>query len=48
METLFPIQDSGSIEHVKTILSIYLGDNVKARRMNSEGTYSGWRMRDKV
>ena len=40
VETLFPIQDGGSIEHVKTILSIYLGDNVKARRMNSEGSYS--------
>jgi polyphosphate kinase len=40
VETLFPIQDGGSIEHVKSMLAIYLADNVKARRMNPDGTYS--------
>jgi polyphosphate kinase len=40
VETLFPIQDSGSIEHVKSMLAIYLADNVKARRMNPDGTYA--------
>ncbi len=40
VETLFPIQDSAGVEHVKGMLAIYLADNVKARRMNPDGTYS--------
>ena len=40
VETLFPVQDVASIEQVKAMLAIYLADNVKARRMNQDGTYS--------
>jgi polyphosphate kinase len=40
VETLFPIQDSGAIEQVKAALAIYSEDNVKARRMNQDGSYS--------
>jgi polyphosphate kinase len=40
VETLFPLEDHGLVEHVRDgILSVYLADNVKARRMSSDGTY---------
>jgi polyphosphate kinase len=40
VETLFPIQDGGGIEQIKAALAIYFEDNVKARRMNQDGSYS--------
>jgi polyphosphate kinase len=40
VETLFPVHGSGSIEQVKGMLAVYLSDNVKARRMNPDGSYS--------
>jgi polyphosphate kinase len=40
VETLFPIQDSAGAEQVKAALGIYFSDNVKARRMSQDGSYS--------
>ena len=40
VETLFPLSDPALVEHVKTtILATYLADTVKARRMQTDGTY---------
>ncbi len=40
VEVLFPIQSPAMIKHIRdNILAIYLKDNVKARRMNPDGTY---------
>jgi polyphosphate kinase len=40
VEVLFPIEDPGLVRRVKDeILDSYLADNVKARRMRSDGTY---------
>ncbi|HYI97618.1 MAG TPA: RNA degradosome polyphosphate kinase, partial [Bryobacteraceae bacterium] len=40
VETLFPLEEPGLVDHVRNcILSIYLADNVKARRMSSDGSY---------
>ena len=40
VETLFPLEERGLVDHVRNgMLSIYLADNVKARRMNSDGSY---------
>ena len=41
VETLFPLEDEALIQHVKNdLLSVYLADTAKARRMNSDGTYT--------
>ncbi len=41
VETLFPLEDKALIQHVKNdLLSVYLADTAKARRMNSDGTYT--------
>ena len=41
VETLFPLEDEALIQHVKNdLLSVYLADTAKARRMNSAGTYT--------
>ena len=41
VETLFPLESDSLIRSVKNdILAVYLADTVKARRMNSDGTYS--------
>ena len=40
VETLFPVFDKSFIRVVKSDLDLLLGDNVKAWRMNSDGTYS--------
>jgi len=40
VETLFPIQKPSLIRHIRDrILSVYLADNVTARRMKADGTY---------
>ena len=40
VETLFPIEERGLVEHVRDrLLAVYSADNVKARRMSSDGTY---------
>jgi polyphosphate kinase len=40
VEVLFPVQDSEMLRHLRDdILDVYLRDNVKARRMNTDGTY---------
>jgi polyphosphate kinase len=41
VETMFPLEDEGLVAHVKNdLLATYLADNVKARRMKSDGSYS--------
>lgn len=41
VETLFPLEDEGMVQHVKDeILDVYLADTAKARRMSSDGTYT--------
>ena len=40
VEVIFPLENPGMIQHVKDqILAAYLADNVKAREMQSDGTY---------
>ena len=39
VELLFPIQDEDLKKRVKSILDIYLNDNVKARELKSDGRY---------
>ncbi|HLA96996.1 MAG TPA: polyphosphate kinase 1 [Anaerolineales bacterium] len=40
VEVLFPVQDPRLIRHLRTkVLDTYLADNVKARRMKSDGSY---------
>jgi len=40
VETLFPVERPALVRHIRDrILSVYLADNVKARRMKSDGTY---------
>lgn len=40
VEVLFPVRESQIIQHIyHNILSVYLKDNLKARRMKSDGTY---------
>lgn len=40
VELLFPIEDEDARERIEHILQVYLHDNVKARQLNSDGTYS--------
>jgi polyphosphate kinase len=41
VEVLYPIKNSKIVQRLKNeVLSIYQNDNVKARRMNSDGTYT--------
>jgi polyphosphate kinase len=40
VEVLFPVEDAKLVKRLKDDLTIYLADNVKARRMNADGTYS--------
>lgn len=40
VELLFPVEDANCKDTVKNILDITLKDNVKARILNSDGTYS--------
>ncbi|MFZ5351559.1 MAG: RNA degradosome polyphosphate kinase [Bacillota bacterium] len=40
VEVIFPIEDKHLIERVKEILDVILMDTVKARVLNSDGTYS--------
>lgn len=40
VELLFPIEDEDARERIEHILQIYLRDNIKARTLNSDGTYS--------
>ena len=40
VEVLFPLESPELIQHVKDqILAVYMADNVKAREMQSDGTY---------
>ena len=39
VETLFPIEDSSLKNHIIDVLKLYLSDNVKARKMLSNGKY---------
>jgi polyphosphate kinase len=40
VEVLFPIEDPALVRHIKrNILDAYLADNMKARRMKSDGSY---------
>jgi polyphosphate kinase len=41
VEVLFPVEDSLLIRQLRDeVLAIYLSDNVKSRRMNSDGSYT--------
>lgn len=40
VEMLYPIENQRIIEDLEEILALYLKDNVKARILNSDGTYS--------
>jgi polyphosphate kinase len=40
VEMLYPIENQRIIEDLEEILALYLKDNVKARVLNSDGTYS--------
>jgi polyphosphate kinase len=41
VEVLFPVEDSRLVRQLRDeVLAIYLSDNVKSRRMNSDGSYS--------
>jgi len=41
VEVLFPIQDDNLIRHIhNNILEVYLSDNIKTRRMGSDGIYN--------
>jgi polyphosphate kinase len=41
VEVLYPVKNRKIVQRLKTeVLEIYQGDNVKARRMNSDGTYT--------
>jgi len=41
VEVLFPVSDDRLVRRIKDqVLGIYLSDNVKARRMHSDGTYT--------
>ena len=41
VEVLFPIQEKTMVRSIrKNILDVYLADNVKARVMKSDGSYS--------
>lgn len=40
VEVLFPVEDKQMIQHIRdNILSYYSKDNVKARKMQSDGSY---------
>ena len=40
VESLFPVEQASLIRHIRdNILGVYLGDNVKARRMQADGSY---------
>ena len=40
VEILFPVQDPSMVRYIrKSILEVYLSDNVKARLMKTDGTY---------
>ena len=41
VEILFPVEDKALIHHIrKYVLDVYLSDNVNARMMNPDGTYT--------
>jgi polyphosphate kinase len=40
VETVFPVEEPHARERIKRILEIHLHDNVKARELNPDGTYS--------
>ena len=40
VEILFPIEEEENKHRIKQFLNVYLSDNVKARVLNSDGTYS--------
>jgi polyphosphate kinase len=41
VETLFPIERTALVRHIRDkILAVYLDDNIKARILNSDGSYS--------
>jgi polyphosphate kinase len=40
VEVLFPVQDKHMIKHIfENILSVYFRDNIKARKMEADGSY---------
>ena len=39
VELMFPVDDSGHVERIKSVLQIMLKDNQKAYLMKSDGTY---------
>jgi polyphosphate kinase len=40
VEVLFPVENTRLIRHLRDeVLATYLADNVKARRLNSDGSY---------
>jgi polyphosphate kinase len=41
VEVLFPIEDPKLVRHLRDeVLAVYLSDNVKARCMSSDGSYT--------
>jgi polyphosphate kinase len=41
VEVLFPVQDTQMVHHLKEeVLDVYLKDNLKARRMLPDGSYT--------
>ena len=46
VEVLFPVRQASLCDRIqREILATYLADTVKARRMNSDGTYTRMRVR---
>jgi polyphosphate kinase len=40
VEVLFPVEDAKTVRHIRDeVLGVYLGDNVKARRLQADGSY---------
>ncbi len=39
VEILFPIEDEYNKKKIKQIINVYLSDNVKARKLNNDGSY---------
>ncbi len=40
VETMFPVEDSDHQDRIHEILETLMNDNVKARELNADGTYS--------
>jgi len=40
VELMFPVEEKYNYQRIKSVLDIYLSDNIKARKLNSDGVYS--------